>query len=215
MPEPTPPVVVEHRFEPHDLVAGHPVLDLINTVTARDTAPRDWLHDPGSLLRWAALCGAFDAGEIAALRHLAAQSPRKASASLTRLKVLREALHRVFVASTKGVRAEAHDLAVVDRARVLATRRARLVARGSSYRVHVTVESSGLDTIADRLVMQATELLSTLPSPRLRVCEGRHCGWLFADSSRAGRRRWCDMATCGTAQKYERVRRQRTADAGE
>lgn len=215
MPDPIRPVVVEHRFEPHDLVAGHPVLDLLNTVTARDTSPRDWLHDHESLLRWASLCGAFDAGEIAALRALAAQSPSKASASLTRLKALREALHRVFVAGTMGARAGAHDLALVDRARVLATRRARLVARGESYRVQVSVESSGLHTIADRLVLQAIELLSTLPSPRLRVCEGKHCGWLFSDSSRAGRRRWCDMATCGTAQKYERVRRQRTLGPGE
>jgi predicted RNA-binding Zn ribbon-like protein len=215
MPDPNRPVVVEHRFEPHDLVAGHPALDLVNTVTARDTQPRDWLHDHDALLRWASLCGAFDAGEIAALRRLAAQSPTQASAALTRLKALREALHRLLVASTRGARAAPQDLALVDRARVQATQRARLVARGVSYRVHVSIEVSGLNAIADRLVMQATELLATLPSPRLRVCAGKHCGWLFSDSSKAGLRRWCDMATCGTAQKYKRVRQQRAAERRE
>lgn len=215
MPDPIPPVVVEHRFEPHDLVAGDPVLDLVNTVTARDTEPRDWLHDHEALLRWASLCGVFDAGEIAALRRLAGRSPTQAAIALTRLKALREALHRVLVASTRGARAAARDLALVDRARVQAMQRARLVALGATFRVHVSIEISGLNAIADRLVIQATDMLATLPSPRLRVCAGKHCGWLFLDSSKAGRRRWCDMATCGTAQKYKRVRQHRAAERRE
>ncbi len=52
-------LVETHPFSPKDLVGGHLVLDLINTVTARDSHPRDWLPDYAALLTWAALTGRF------------------------------------------------------------------------------------------------------------------------------------------------------------
>jgi predicted RNA-binding Zn ribbon-like protein len=36
---------------------------------------------------------------------------------------------------------------------------------------------------------------------RLRVCADDTCRWLFVDQSPAGRRRWCDMRTCGNRAK--------------
>jgi predicted RNA-binding Zn ribbon-like protein len=41
---------------------------------------------------------------------------------------------------------------------------------------------------------------------RLRVCANDTCGWLFVDHSPAGRRRWCDMRTCGNRAKVARHR---------
>ena len=41
---------------------------------------------------------------------------------------------------------------------------------------------------------------------RLRVCANDGCRWLFVDRSPAGRRRWCDMRTCGNRAKVARHR---------
>jgi predicted RNA-binding Zn ribbon-like protein len=41
---------------------------------------------------------------------------------------------------------------------------------------------------------------------RLRVCADDGCRWLFVDRSPAGRRRWCDMRTCGNRAKVARHR---------
>jgi len=41
---------------------------------------------------------------------------------------------------------------------------------------------------------------------RLGVCANDTCGWLFIDESPAGRRRWCDMRTCGNRAKVARHR---------
>jgi predicted RNA-binding Zn ribbon-like protein len=41
---------------------------------------------------------------------------------------------------------------------------------------------------------------------RLGVCADETCGWLFIDESPAGRRRWCDMRTCGNRAKVARHR---------
>jgi predicted RNA-binding Zn ribbon-like protein len=42
---------------------------------------------------------------------------------------------------------------------------------------------------------------------RLRVCANDGCRWLFVDRSPAGRRRWCDMRTCGNRAKAQRWRK--------
>jgi predicted RNA-binding Zn ribbon-like protein len=55
-----------------------------------------------------------------------------------------------------------------------------------------------------RVALSARELLLTLPCRRLRICAGNECGWLFLDSSKAGRRRWCSMADCGNRAKARR-----------
>ena len=46
---------------------------------------------------------------------------------------------------------------------------------------------------------------------RFRICANDGCRWVFEDTSRAGRRRWCDMSSCGNRAKVRRYRsKQRT-----
>ncbi|MGO4779725.1 ABATE domain-containing protein, partial [Lysobacter sp. 2RAB21] len=81
-----------HDFRSADLVGGDPALDLVNTVTARDTQPRDWLDDYFALLRWARQTECFARADLATLETQAQAAPAKAAAALTRCKALREAL---------------------------------------------------------------------------------------------------------------------------
>jgi predicted RNA-binding Zn ribbon-like protein len=73
------------------------------------------------------------------------------------------------------------------------------------------VEVSGQAYLHHQLALSSLDLFETLPLERTRICLGAECGWLFIDRSKAGRRRWCDMATCGNAAKsrahYLRQRR--------
>ncbi|MEJ7682514.1 MAG: CGNR zinc finger domain-containing protein [Segetibacter sp.] len=53
----------------------------------------------------------------------------------------------------------------------------------------------------------------TLLSDKLsRIKECGNCGWLFYDSSKNGKRRWCSMKTCGSNVKalqwYHRQKKQ-------
>jgi predicted RNA-binding Zn ribbon-like protein len=41
---------------------------------------------------------------------------------------------------------------------------------------------------------------------RLRVCANDDCRWVFRDNSPAGRRKWCDMSSCGNRAKAARHR---------
>ena len=48
---------------------------------------------------------------------------------------------------------------------------------------------------------------------RLRVCADDTCRWLFVDRSPTGRRRWCDMRTCGNRAKVAQHRARARASA--
>ncbi|MBZ9993133.1 CGNR zinc finger domain-containing protein [Mesorhizobium sp. BH1-1-4] len=49
-------------------------------------------------------------------------------------------------------------------------------------------------------------MVETNDRRRVRECKGRQCGWLFLDTSRGGRRRWCSDETCGTRSRVTRFR---------
>ena len=55
------------------------------------------------------------------------------------------------------------------------------------------------------LIYSALDLLTT-SLERVRLCESHDCGWLFLDTSRNGRRRWCSMQGCGSREKMRRYR---------
>jgi len=200
-----------HSFSSKDLVGGHAAFDLINTVTARGSSPRDWLPDYATLLAWAALTGRFSPAELRRLERLGAQEPAAARAALTRCKLLRETLHRTFEALIAQRPPPRRDLDALDGLRHEAIRHTSLAASGDGVAAQVRIDSAGLDFVADVVLFDALDLLRAPPPCRLRICEGRHCGWLFHDTSKAGRRRWCDMGVCGLAEKVRRHRGASTA----
>ena len=203
-----------HAFRRDDLVAGHAVLDFVNTVTARNAEPVDWLDGYAAVLSWAALTGRFAPADLNRLGRLSTADPVAAARSLEGLRELREAVHRLVSAVIADERPPADALARLEATWRDAVGAARLVLEDRRSRLQLSIESSGLDYIAHDLALSAIDLLQALPLDRTRVCSGSSCGWLFIDSSKAGRRRWCDMATCGNAAKSRRHRERRNASTG-
>ena len=65
------------------------------------------------------------------------------------------------------------------------------------------------DPIDDALARLADPLVVELTAghpERIRICDNDRCRWVFYDTSRTGRRRWCDMTTCGNRAKAARHR---------
>jgi predicted RNA-binding Zn ribbon-like protein len=207
-------LIQEHSFQPRDLIAGHLALDLVNTVTARNAEPVDWLTGYPRLLQWASLSGEFDPSALRALRRLSAGAPDAAADAAAGIRELREALHDVTTAVIGDDPAPADGLQRIERAWKDAVRDAKLIVVAGSARPQLTVETSGLAYLNHELALRSVELLRALPLARTRICPGPRCGWLFIDHSRGGQRRWCDMATCGNAAKsarhYQRKRQPST-----
>ena len=208
--DPSSMTIVSRPFSPGDLVAGHPALDLVNTVTARNTpTPRDWLDGYPRLLEWARLANVAEDKVLALLSKQAADSLDDAARALTRLKQFREALHTAYAALISEKRVPQEILDEIGAVWHEAHSRVRLEYFDSGVAARVSIERSGLDLIRDRVASSAVELLQSLPEDRARVCRGGACGWLFIDSSKGGQRVWCDMGTCGNAAKT--LRHQKSA----
>ena len=200
----------EHTFQPRDVVGGHLALDLVNTVTARNAEPLDWLTGYPQLVDWASVTGEFDPDALSALRLRSAGAPEAAAATLRDTRRLREAVYDVTTAIIRNDVASPDGLQRLDLAWKAAAGDAVLALVAGKARLQVTVKTSGLAYLNHELALRSFELLQALPLARTRICPGPRCGWLFIDRSRGGQRRWCDMATCGnaakTARHYQRTR---------
>ena len=82
----------------------------------------------------------------------------------------------------------------------------RLEVDGPTLRVgHQHGRSDVTDALAALAAPIVAELASGRPD-RFRTCANDTCRWSFYDASPTGRRRWCNMKTCGNRAKAARHR---------
>ncbi|ONI67188.1 hypothetical protein BWI15_28925 [Kribbella sp. ALI-6-A] len=163
------------RFEP-ELVGGHVVLDLLNTVAWRLDPDRwvDRIAEPGARDDW-----------------LRAVGLTPAPSDLT---VLRETAYRVLQPVAVGAKPEGVDelrelmVAAVGKARIAQLNPLRWQA----------------DDPVTELTLATWRLLEDEDLGRLRQCQDDDCGWLFLDRSKNGSRRWCSSADCGNRARAKR-----------
>ena len=207
--------IVAHPFESHDFVGGHVALDFTNTVTARDTEPSDWLDGYPRLVEWAHKAGLLEKPVAALWLADAGRAPREATAALGRARRVREALHDTCAALVAHRAVPVDALSELEAAWKRTAARGRLTAGVGQLRLAPDAETSGLDLPLDLVMFEALGLLAELDPERTRACRGHDCGWLFVDTSKSGRRIWCDMATCGNtakSQRFARATRRRRRD---
>jgi len=191
-------------FQPSDLVGGHVVLDLVNTVTGRTSRPTDWLEDYDRVLEWAALTDAFDPGTLETLDRLSTRDGRAAARALRRLRDLREAVYDVIAAAIRAEAAPKQALSSLERHWKSAVNATHITFSDGRTELRLDTESSGLDYPRHLIALSAFDLMRTLPLDRTRECASPRCTAIFVDTSRGGQRRWCDMATCGNQAKSRR-----------
>ena len=124
---------------------------------------------------------------------------------LARIRRVRSALREVVDSVVEARTPDADAVHLVNA--VLEGRRpTRIELDGSALRIghrHAdTPVDDALALIAEAIV---EELASGRPE-RMRVCANDRCRWAFFDSSPTGRRRWCDMRSCGNQAKAARHR---------
>lgn len=205
------PVIEAHNFSERDFIGGDAALDFVNTVTGRDELPRDWLDSYERMLDWATRAQLLPERNLKVLRKSARHSPAAASSALARAKGLRESLFALISSLVSGGVPPKAALELLKRHWVAGTEAHELRLEDSRVIATVRGDAADLDLIAALVAYRMIEHVLAAPTDRLRMCQGGNCSWVFFDSSKAGGRRWCDMAVCGNAAKsrrfYERSRR--------
>ena len=205
--------VESHIFSARDFIGGDPALDFVNTVTGRDQSPRDWLDSYARLIDWAAMAGLFPRDVLQLLAKEARRKPAEAMRALVRAKIQREQLFALLTNTIRG-EAPSDDALVLLRKHWLAGVNSIELRFVGGRIVKQFRGKIDFDSIAKMIAYRVVEDVLTSPMDRLRMCQGTNCSWLFIDSSKAGRRRWCDMAVCGNAAKSRRFYKRSGGDLG-
>lgn len=194
-----------------ELVAGHPALDLVNTL--------DWRFRPGgqeeSLATYADLLVFAQQTRLLAPK-LAREIDRDTSAkmgerALAGCRELREALADAIYAQLDERKPPATALKTLERIFLDAREKQRLLWEGHRFQW----EWSSVETAAEfpvlLLAVTASELLLSESLQKVRACDNLECRWLFLDTSKNHTRRWCDMKVCGNRMKARRFKAQHRA----
>lgn len=195
---------------PHAHTVGLDVcLDLINTLEL-DAIPQEHLPTADDAVTFLV---ARDLAHDADLRRQLARDGD--AAWLARLRDARAALRELWDAQVEGRPPARPALAMLN---ALLDRGPRVELRPTLAGVEVAHRHPDDDPTGEALARAATplvEAIATGHTDRFRICANDVCRWAFEDSSRARRRRWCDMATCGNRAKAQRFRSRRRDGATE
>lgn len=158
-------------------VAGHPALELCNTLAGWDDPPEtrnEWLKSDADVAVWTEFTGLL---------------PACASDVLAELRELRAVAYRLL--------RHRDDTAFPALAAYADAANARRRLTPSAGFVLPPGDDPRLPLHAAALAV--ADLLGRPERDTVRACPGSGCGWLFLDPR--GRRVWCSMAACGNRSK--------------
>lgn len=194
------------------LVAGPLCLNFTNTASGRGSdTHQDHLKTYNDLLAWSLHAGALPADTVETLARLAERSPAAGRSVLQRAVALRECLHVIGTAIAAGEEPPAAAVSALEATMAQSARAGRLTWTGRQFTWGLDLKTPRLELPLWPVIRSAGEVLVTAPLGRLKTCAGVHCGWLFLDETRNGKRRWCEMQVCGSRAKMRRFRARHAA----
>ena len=176
------------------------VFDFVNTVNTRRPAPEiEYLETFEDLLVWSAKVGSVGDEKLHALREYAARKPEDALAGLQDVIETREMLYELFSSIATGNVPDEAVIAAFNRRLSLAFQRINI--RFGPERAEFQLGDHDLFPGEPLLpvLKSAFDIVTNQDFGRIKECP--RCGWLFLDSSKNGKRKWCDMNVCGSREK--------------
>ena len=130
-----------------------------------------------------------------------AAMPSEGKNALADARSLRRALRRVVDARVQATAARPRDIAVRE---PLAAGPACGPTRRDPHGLEPRRAPAGTDPLKralGHLADAGARAVASEDPDRLRTCANEECRWAFYDTSRGGRRKWCDMASCGNRRR--------------
>jgi predicted RNA-binding Zn ribbon-like protein len=187
------------------LLGGRPCLDFVNTLDWRGADhPVEFLHTYQDLVAWSRHAGTISNKEASIISQHSKKQPSKQIKVLAKAIELRETIYRIFSSLSDGKPAATKDLAAFNKFLSRTMKNSQIVRTKDGYNWDSRGEMAKLDWILNPLIRSAADLLVSDELKRVKKCGDPVCGWLFLDTSRNKRRRWCDMRDCGNRAKAKR-----------
>ncbi len=188
---------------------GNLCLDFINTLDDRfSDKPKELLADYSDLAKFGEEAGVLTPAQY---KYFLENAPLKGDDSeraLRSARKLREALYKIFralmnhqpapQAAMDTLNAKIHDAAL--HSQLVQTETAS-GARACEWRFDDL--TSSFEGILWPITRAAADLLASPNLELVRACSSPTCQWLFLDTSKNHRRRWCSMRLCGNRAKVK------------
>jgi predicted RNA-binding Zn ribbon-like protein len=182
-------------------------LDFVNTDDTHRRARVDALRDFDALVRWLEAAGVLDAERAAGMLRRGGEQPAGASAALADARRVRASLRALAERGAQQPAVRQDTLVEINRVLGRSAGTRRLEARDDGAFVRSFVP--GGDAFAGLMipvVESAADALVAGELMRVRRCADAGCTRVFHDGTKNGRRRWCDMKSCGNRAKAARHR---------
>jgi predicted RNA-binding Zn ribbon-like protein len=191
---------------PEPIERGDLFVAFANTLELERGEPVDAIPDVDALLTWlrqnALLSERGRAAEVGRLHRDAAEAERR----LTRFRRLRDLIAAIADRTNEGRAPTTTQIRELNHILRHGVHYHQL--RLDSDRTRYTFAQIGdrLDQARATIAGGVARFLAEEGTGRLRTCANEGCRYLFIDRSPTGRRRWCDMRTCGNQAKVARHR---------
>jgi predicted RNA-binding Zn ribbon-like protein len=195
------PMSEMHGTPPEPASEGELFLDFANTVELTDGQPHDHVPDGPALHAWL-LARGLASGRVSA---------SAVEAQLPSFRALRDLVREITARLATGDRPTASQLRRLNRVLRDGVHHHELAWDATGGRFRVGQVGSELEQARAAIAGSLAHYVADHDVHRLRVCANDGCRWVFVDRSPAGRRRWCDMRTCGNRAKVARHRARRRA----
>jgi predicted RNA-binding Zn ribbon-like protein len=190
-----------------EFIGGNLALDFANTVHSFGSPdPGDDLQTNADLIDWGVQAGVIKGHERSRLLH----KTEGDKTVLLRARQLRNMVFYLFVRVRVLGWPERTTINELNKYVSEVMPHARIARVGGQGQFQCDHEATPLERLHFEVVRSAIELLMSGNLDRVRECQGESCSWLFLDTSRNGKRRWCDMQACGNRAKVRRFRTQQS-----
>ena len=191
------------------LVGGQPGLDLLNTVKYRGKADNgDRFIEFSDIIKWAYLTEIIDKSEYNLLKSH--RNHTQKILTYSEICEFREETRIIFDAgksdSARLEKAVNHVECAISQLRPTVQINHQTGVLEKYYPIKQPQD------LKFRIIACIDNLLQKRALLTIKTCSGLDCDWLFADETKAKRRKWCDTRTCGN---LARVRRYRTGSKHE
>lgn len=192
------------------LVGCELAFDLANTASGRGGPQhKEWLEIPEHVVAWSRHAKVLTQADGESAARLLAKDPELGPDLLARARELRDVVYRIGGAIAEGRAPEAADTRALAAIHAACIARARLAPFQSNFVWAWSPQNGLAEAILGPIALSALTLLAQADLSRIKQCSGDHCGWLFFDTTKNKRRRWCEMEVCGNRAK-QKAHRART-----
>ncbi|RAV99983.1 CGNR zinc finger domain-containing protein [Pseudochryseolinea flava] len=187
-------------LETLQLDGGLHAFDFINTVNTRHGEPVfEYLNTFEDLLSWSGKAGILRPKQLQWLRQEAGLRPKVAAVKLREAIAVRENLCLLFSSIANGKVPDASVASNFNDRLSVAFKNLNVRFRSAAVDIHLHREEISFDEPLNLIMKSAFDVLTEGDFHRIKECP--RCGWIFLDTSKNGKRRWCNMNVCGSREK--------------